>query len=119
MHVCVCAFSWDPPRTAIAGAKIRRTVCETLSVLSFMPHPSACKMTPEFESLRNMGQILVNATLMSLEFAFAGCILLCSKADKHFAKRCFLKIKKQSYYLVDKPWQMLSAACLHWWQMSF
>lgn len=43
----------------------------------------------------------MNATLMSLEFAFAIYILLCSKADKHFAKISFLKIKKRSYSLVD------------------
>lgn len=102
MCTCVCAFSWDATRTArIAGTEIRRTMCETLLVLFLVSHPSACKMMPEFESLRDMGQILVNAILMSLEFAFAIYILLCSKADKHFAKMYFVKIKEQSYYLVD------------------
>lgn len=54
-------------------------------------------MMPEFESLRDVGQILVNVILMSLEFAFAIYILLYSKADKHFAKIYFLKIKEQLF----------------------
>lgn len=58
MFMCVCAFSWDAARTArVTGTETQRTVCETLLVLSLLPHSFACMMMAEFESLRDMGQI--------------------------------------------------------------
>lgn len=56
--MCVRAFNWDAARTSrVTGTETQRAVCKTLLVLSLLPHPSACKMMPEFESLRDMGQI--------------------------------------------------------------